>query len=481
VQKREHQAGPPDDLGADQRDRLQEIAEHLRLKTAADGAAIAIEGNDAAVTCRASAGDCAPSIGVVLDPQSGISGLCLRSGEIVCCDDTASDLRVNAEVIGITGILSILAVPLRCEGRVVGVVEVLSRTRNAFAGMEEETSRAAAIVLDVVGEKFTAADATYNGSLQLVPNGEDAEISASGLSPVEEVQASDGAAIEYSILDPMAAVVALAEATSAITVPGRVANAASAGNDIAVPTFASEHATVDGALDSEAKSAARMRRARLLGVLTIAVLGIAGVGLLRLAASHTAPHPSLALSTPSDAKWSRIDNLRQTALAGDARAQYELAMRYLRGDGLARSESDAITWLLKSAHQGNGSAQYQLGIAYERGTAIPQDYVKAYACYVMAGINGNRESDQAQTGLAPRLSDEDMATVRRLVGQMLKNGVGTAADKVKAYVWFTLAEEAGSREGRQEKQSLASRMSRSQIATADKQVAEWLQRHNEER
>jgi hypothetical protein len=50
--------------------------------TGADGVAIALANSDEkAIVCRASAGSIAPDPGIKLDPNSGFSGACLRSGK----------------------------------------------------------------------------------------------------------------------------------------------------------------------------------------------------------------------------------------------------------------------------------------------------------------------------------------------------------------------------------------------------------------
>ena len=104
---------------------LELVAQRALSITAADGLAIALAGEDA-VVCRVSAGRIAPDPGVKLDPASGFSGACLRSGETVRCDDAENDARVNAPASRALGARSMLAVPLSAKQRVVGLVEAFS-------------------------------------------------------------------------------------------------------------------------------------------------------------------------------------------------------------------------------------------------------------------------------------------------------------------------------------------------------------------
>src|SRR5207302_5664036 len=67
-----------------------------------------------------------PDPGVRLDPNSGFSGACLRSGETVRCDDSDADARVNAQACRDLGTRSMIAVPLSAKTRVVGLIEAFS-------------------------------------------------------------------------------------------------------------------------------------------------------------------------------------------------------------------------------------------------------------------------------------------------------------------------------------------------------------------
>jgi GAF domain-containing protein len=109
---------------------LQLIAERAQLITSASGAAVAIGDNDGMV-CRASAGT-APDMGAQLRPDSGLSGYCLRSGELVHCADTQTDPRIDAAAARQLDLGSIIIVPVFVAGRLAGVLEVLSSRPNAF-------------------------------------------------------------------------------------------------------------------------------------------------------------------------------------------------------------------------------------------------------------------------------------------------------------------------------------------------------------
>jgi len=70
------------------------------------------------------------------------------------------------------------------------------------------------------------------------------------------------------------------------------------------------------------------------------------------------------------------------AQKGEARAQFSLALLYLRGQGVAQDTTEAIRWLRKAANLGDGEARLVLGDVYMKGP--PRDYVKSYMWLVLA-------------------------------------------------------------------------------------------------
>jgi hypothetical protein len=77
--------------------------------------AIAI-GNTSAMRCCACAG-IPPDVGVMVGPDSGLSGVCLRTSEWVQCDDTANAPRIDPQAGMSLG--SVLIVPVMVDGRLL--------------------------------------------------------------------------------------------------------------------------------------------------------------------------------------------------------------------------------------------------------------------------------------------------------------------------------------------------------------------------
>src|SRR5439155_20766264 len=105
--------------------------ERAQALTGATGAAIALR-SGTEVICRARAGRTAPDVGIRLQTDTGISAECLRSGEIVLCNDAEDDPQVDLASCRRLGVRSILAAPLRQFQKTLGIFEVLSATPNAF-------------------------------------------------------------------------------------------------------------------------------------------------------------------------------------------------------------------------------------------------------------------------------------------------------------------------------------------------------------
>lgn len=115
---------------------LAELIEQARSITDADGAAIALE-QDGGVYCVASTGF-APAVGASINPVSGVSGECYRTGRLVVCDDAENDARVNPEVARQLNLRSLAVVPILQGDRVIGLLETLSHRRDAFVDVHVE-------------------------------------------------------------------------------------------------------------------------------------------------------------------------------------------------------------------------------------------------------------------------------------------------------------------------------------------------------
>jgi len=137
-----------------------------------------------------------------------------------------------------------------------------------------------------------------------------------------------------------------------------------------------------------------------------------------------------------------VQPLRERAEAGEVRAQRALALRYERGDGLARDQIKACVW------------------------------------YIIAGANGDLAAKQRAVQLSHRLSQYQIAEIRFNVGKMYMEGLAGQRDLVSAYSWFALAQAAGDIRAPVEQEKLESVMTHEQVLEGWRRASAWLLAHH---
>ena len=136
----ESQAQPPaSDLDAS----LQALVQKAQYTSNATGAALALR-QGADVVCRAASGNSAPDRGARLQIKTGLTAECLRSGELLRCDNVMQDSRVDMESCRRLGIESIIITPIHHGQSLVGVLELFSAHAYSFQERDVETVRALA-------------------------------------------------------------------------------------------------------------------------------------------------------------------------------------------------------------------------------------------------------------------------------------------------------------------------------------------------
>jgi PAS domain S-box-containing protein len=112
--------------GLESRTVMHAIAERAHALTHADAALIELREGEVLVPKVDTGSPAAPRT------ETSLSGLCVRSGEVQRCDDTSTDRRVDPDVTRRLGVGSLVAVPLKAEGRVLGVLKVVASKPHAF-------------------------------------------------------------------------------------------------------------------------------------------------------------------------------------------------------------------------------------------------------------------------------------------------------------------------------------------------------------
>ncbi len=120
--------------------KLEYIADEARKITNASGVVVALADGET-IVCRARAGLVGPPVGAQLNPTRGISGECIRSGEVLHCEDTETDPRVDVEACRALGIRSILAVPVKRQDQVLGLLEIFSGWAGVFSDRDIRSAK----------------------------------------------------------------------------------------------------------------------------------------------------------------------------------------------------------------------------------------------------------------------------------------------------------------------------------------------------
>ncbi len=376
--------------------RLVSAAERAVLLTRADGSAIALnDGHD--TRCRALAGEIAPPVGSRIDSQSGLTGACLRSGRVMRCDSTDSDLEVDRETCRRLGISSVLAAPIVHGGSVVGLIEVFSRQTFAF---DESDCHALERLAETVADSMTAS-----GWL-----GRERE------QQRERNNLLSGTAVSTGVAPPSNT---SAEESSPLT-------------SLLVPAGYKFSFTEKLMLHK------RAGQWSVAGIVLAAGLWLA-FGNPSPWRANTAPVPirnprvsehdqttpntskpgSLAAARVSKTQdW--LEGVRESAERGDPTAELELGAAYAAGKDNVLNYAEAVKWLTRSADQGNVTAAAALGAFYWAGRGVTPGYVDAYAWSAIAEAQGDEASRYRTTILRSRMSPVELAEGRRRAAAWLR-------------------------------------------------------------
>jgi uncharacterized protein len=126
----------------------------------------------------------------------------------------------------------------------------------------------------------------------------------------------------------------------------------------------------------------------------------------------------------------------------------------LNGEGVLKDPAQAAKWYFRAAELGLAEAQTSLGYMYYFGQGVPKDFAQSAKWYRRAVEQG---SAPAQFSL----------------GFKYYNGESVQKSVILAYVWFNLAVAQGDEKAANSRDSLAAKMTREQIAEAQKLSREW--------
>ncbi len=119
-------------LGPDLAAVMALVTKRAQELTAADGAVIELAEGDEMVY-RAASGSGEAQLGLRLSREGSLSGLSVARNQVLHCDDSEQDSRVDLAACRKVGVRSMIVVPLCHQHQAVGVLKVLSREPGHFS------------------------------------------------------------------------------------------------------------------------------------------------------------------------------------------------------------------------------------------------------------------------------------------------------------------------------------------------------------
>lgn len=205
------------------------------------------------------------------------------------------------------------------------------------------------------------------------------------------------------------------------------------------------------------------------------------------------PAPAKPVTTAplqNSASKAGVASLQQSATAGNAIAQYQLAQSYANGEGVGADLKQAAVWYGKAADQGLAVAEYRLATLYEKGRGVQQNNAKARDLYEKAAAQGNVKAmhNLAVIHAEGRGVTQDFATAAKWFGMaasygltdsqynlaiLMQRGLGLPQNAQEAFKWFSIAASAGDKGAVQKRDEMAANMDPANAAKAKAAAKIW--------
>jgi localization factor PodJL len=182
--------------------------------------------------------------------------------------------------------------------------------------------------------------------------------------------------------------------------------------------------------------------------------------------------------------------LRAAALAGDAAAAYEVAVRFAEGRGVRPNNEQAARWFERAAKKGLAPAQFRLGSIYEKGLGVKKnlaaarDYYRAaadkghgkamhnLAVLYAEGIDGPPDYRMAAQWFR-KAADRGVSDSQYNLAVLYARGVGVEQSFAESYKWFFLAAKEGDKDAAQKRDEVAARLDEQALSVARIDVERW--------
>lgn len=177
-------------------------------------------------------------------------------------------------------------------------------------------------------------------------------------------------------------------------------------------------------------------------------------------------------------------------MAGDAAADYEVAIRFDEGHGVPKSDDEAAWWFERAAKQGLTLAQFRLGTLYEKGVGVKKDLAAARDLYLAAANKGNAKAmhnlavlyAEGVNGPADyrtaahwfrKAADHGVSDSQYNLGILYARGIGVEQSFAESYKWFALAANHGDQEAAKKRNEVAAKLDAQSLTAARLAVQTW--------
>jgi hypothetical protein len=152
---------------------------------------------------------------------------------------------------------------------------------------------------------------------------------------------------------------------------------------------------------------------------------------------------------------------QSSALQGDKIAQFNMGTFYSYGEeGASKNYKEAIKWYKLSADQEFARAQINLGVAYIEGQGVPKDYKEAIRWFSLAADQGEGRAQAA-------------------LGYQYYYGYGVEKNLIEAFKWYALAFDKGEEAASKPLKKLRKILSPQELALANESIEIWRKDHAE--
>ena len=364
-------------LGTDFRRSLQLIAERSQILLRASGAAIALSDSNAeSMICCATSGADAPPIGARLQVGTGFSGECVKRSQVLRCDDSETDTRVDRNSCRALGIRSLMAAPIRVGEKAVGLIEAFSPHPQAFSDADGGVlQRLADTVIEAAHRASRVENLPFLKPVEKnVPSAQLGSVlfaSADRHEEKKETEAEETSAAGITL--PRSHLITLMCAAATIAVALGWSMAPWIQSEAAPWILSRIHSRTSDQLPT-------------------------------VLASSKTPKSDVLSPSATPLETTATDQLLQAAQKGDAGAENALGVRYATGQGIKLNEAEAVHWFTKAAEQGYVPAQSKLGSLYYGGRGVPQDLTRAYFWMAVARQGGDEASKALLPSVRARLT-----------------------------------------------------------------------------